>query len=282
MLRLALSEGFRAEVFLPDAFGPGAHRLILHRVEQPCRALPDTTIHVPALNPEALSAAMALGMVVTDVIDLPHGPAWCLCRVDESAVLTARANESAVAVGFASVILGAIAFLLGFGLTSDEFPADLLAALSVALVVTLTAMIVYANTTGELTSLRFGSFDRAMSVGNILSEFGGVFPVFHVVPVALASITGSIPAGAVACVGSAVTSFAYQRSDFDILDRYRDNQTVFATMTAWLVLAPAAGFLSFALADTTMIWSMADIAFLGAITFWCLRREESIRRVDEP
>lgn len=85
-----------------------------------------------------------------------------------------------------------------------------------------------------------------------------------------------------ACVGSAVTSFAYQRSDFDILDRYRDNQTVSATMTAWLVLAPAVGFLSFAMAHTTMIWSMTDIAFLGAITFWCLRREESIRRVGEP
>ena len=67
----------------------------------------------------------------------------------------------------------------------------------------------YVISTGPLVQVDHKSFDRARSIGNVLSEFGGVFTLFRVLP----------------------------RADLDILGRYVDGW-LGTFMSARLVLAP--------------------------------------------
>ena len=122
------------------------------------------------------------------------------------------------------------------------------------MVVALTlSLLVYANATGDLT-LRRGEFDSHMKIGNLVSEFGGVYPFFQVVPVAVAALTHSAWAGAGACGFSAVALAAYSVSGKDIVDRYPMPQGIRLAALSYVTVSPVFGYVTELTLGTTAYW----------------------------
>jgi hypothetical protein len=196
------------------------------------------------------------------------------------------ANEASVSVSFASVIVAALAVLAGFGFNEDEFPKPLIAQMILAVTVTLIALIVYSNSTGKLSKLEFKCVDEYMQIGNIVSEFGGVYPMLQVLPISVAAITDDWHVGGPTSAAACVAIFAYQRSEFGILHRYKDlrkRQSPTWPRRRWvggleLVLAfsPVIGYASWEWFRSTGYWTIGNVAVLLLAAGWCMRTRRPV------
>jgi ribosomal protein S18 acetylase RimI-like enzyme len=270
MVALLTEREFVGCRYVPDYYGADKARIYLRRGHARRRYDESTRVLVPATSDGALSHLRSTETHLRKLIRLPHGPHFELVGVSEELVV-AQANESSASVAFTGIFFTAVAFLTGFALATDGFPSDLLALLVGSLVVLALSLIVYANSTGALSSLNSGDFDEYMQVGNVLSEFGGVYPFFHVIPVVLVSLTKSDAVGLMTCVGASVVLALYHWSRFEILERYFKRRVIRVPIESYLTLSPLLGFALHQWTGKTTLWSITDLLVLAGLTVACLK-----------
>ena len=283
MLRLLTSNGFVGEVVIDGYFGPGKNRLICRHRVTPEMLVSDDLLFMPVHNQLDLKKRLDReDWMLAGVREFPNGTMYELRRyslTDRAAVMS---TECTVSVTFASVIIGALAFLTGFGMVRTGFPPDLLSQLIIALIVSTIGLVIYANASGELSAFHYERFSEYMEWGNIITEFGGVYPVLQIVPVAVASITHRQALGGVTCIVASASAALYQASPFDIFDRYNNNRILFFITTSLLVISPTVGFLCQWQLNSTAIWSVANVVLLIGSAILCARRIGQIGLGERP
>lgn len=286
MLRLITSHGFVGEMLIHGYFGPGKDRLICRHRVTPEMLVSDDLLFMPIHNQLDLKRHLDdEEWMLAGVRDFPNGLMYELRRyslTDRAAVMS---TECTVSVAFASVVIGALAFLTGFGMVRSGFPPDLLSQLVIAMIVSTIGLVIYANASGELSAFHYERFGEYMEWGNVLSEFGGVYPLLQIIPVAVASITHREALGGVTCVAASLSAALYQASPFDILDRYNNKKYLFFAAALLLIVSPIVGFLCQWQLGSTAIWSVGNVLLLAAVAALCATRIGSIdfgKRPDRP
>ncbi|MEY2448018.1 MAG: hypothetical protein QOH79_1494 [Acidimicrobiaceae bacterium] len=274
MLKLLLAREFVAIAFLRDFYGAGRDRLYLKRSQAHPPYDEETRMLLPADNGPLIEASMDRGFHLVGLVPLDAGDVFDVAQPSLETA-TVRANEATASVSFTGILFTAVAFLTGFALASDRFPTDLVAALILSLVVLACALIVYANSSGSLSRFDSAQFDEYMRVGNVLSEFGGVYPFFHTIPVVLASLgRTSDLVGAITCCGAAVVLALYHASKFEILERYVKTMWQRVGLEIYLTLSPVIGYLTLRWAGSTTVWTAVNGGVLAALAVVCMRRPE--------
>jgi hypothetical protein len=283
MLQLVQLYGFSATTYVSNYFGPGADRLVFRLDAQTGLKQSDDILYLPVGNLTELEQRLRHDeWMMVGLAHLPHGLVYELRRYHLSDRATVMANEANVSVAFSSVIIAVLGFLTGFGFVRSGYPADLLCQQILALIVSTLALVIYANSSGELSALHFERFGQYMAIGNILSEFGGVYPILQVVPVTVVVLTHQRLPGAIACFGASVAILLYQKSPFDILDRYNDRRLLFAVITGYLVLCPIIGYVCDIVLKSSLAWSILNIVTLAYICWVCVRRVGKVDPEDRP
>lgn len=196
--------------------------------------------------------------------------------------VVSRSGAAAAGVAFSSGILASIAFVLGLSFTSPAYPDGVRVLLMCAALATTASLIIYANTSGELARLRTNSFGRYTKWGNVLSEFGGVFPFLIALPVTFAKITSSVGVALAAAALFGAALLVYDRSTFAISARFR--QTISTTALSLVVAAaPVLGVLAVRHSAPTYSWAWTGAVLLAlaaqSFTYLFRRRDESTSRV---
>ena len=149
-----------------------------------------------------------------------------------------------------------------------------------ATILTVGALAIFANSSGNLARIRDDGFDAHMRWANLLLEFGGLYPlVIAITAVSLSLDSDSLTASIV--VGSLTSALllAYEYSPFSILSRY--HQPWFLHLVVIVTCALPAAFAPsvLVLGDETP-WVAAVGLVLLARFFLHLRdrRAESRRR----
>ncbi|GGN76715.1 GNAT family N-acetyltransferase [Nocardia rhizosphaerihabitans] len=272
MLRLLLREGFIARTVMVGYFGPGHDRLYLQYKVRVDYVDPDERYLVPVVAMRHVEQLLADDKyVITDLVELPSGPAFEFCRFDRDDLAGLEAEETATSVTFAGTVLAAITFVLGTSLSSSSYPDPARALLLAAVLATTMALVVYTNAAGDIARLRSHAFDLHMRVGNILSEFGGVYPFLISLPITFFVVTKSVYAGAVAAGVFAVTLTIYERSRFSISRRF-DQSRVTTAFRGFTVTAPLTGVLVMRWPIASWAWTVAVVLALCSLSWIFLFR----------
>ncbi|MGW4680593.1 N-acetyltransferase family protein [Micromonospora taraxaci] len=283
MLGLLLSRGFVVRTIVPDYFGPGRDRYYCQHKSRVEYVDADERYLIPVAASAQIATLLAgEENVITGLVNLPAGPALELSRFEKDDFAALQSDESAAGVAFSSGILASIAFVLGLSFTSPAYPDGVRVLLMCAALATTASLIIYANTSGELARLRTNSFGRYTKWGNVLSEFGGVFPFLIALPVTFAKITSSVGVALAAAALFGAALLVYDRSTFAISARFR--QTVSTTaLSLFVAAAPVLGVLAVrhSAAPFSWAWTGAVLLALAAQSFTYLfrRRDESTSRV---
>jgi ribosomal protein S18 acetylase RimI-like enzyme len=273
MLRLLTSHGFVGETLIDNYFGPGKDRLICRHRVTPEMLISDDLLFMPVHN--QLELKMRLDRedwMLAGVRDFPNGAMYEMRRYSLTDRASVMSTECTVSVTFASVIIGALAFLTGFGMVRSGFPPDLLSQLIIALIVSTIGLVIYANASGELSAFHYERFSEYMEWGNVLTEFGGVYPILQIVPVAVTSITHRESLGGITCVAASIGAALYQASPFDILDRYNNNRFLFLAAAVLLIISPVVGFVCQWQLNSTALWSIGNVLLLAGVALLCATR----------
>jgi ribosomal protein S18 acetylase RimI-like enzyme len=272
---LLLSMNFVIRTIMKDYYAPGRDRLYFQykfRVEY---LDPDERFVVPlTARPHMESLLADDRYVITRLVRLPVGSAFEFSRFDREDFAALESNETAAGVQFSGVILSSIAFVLGFSLSSPRYPEAARVLLLCATLATTLSLIVYANTSGDTARLRSNSFTEHMKWGNILSEFGGVFPFLISLPVTFAAVSGSRPAALIVSGIFSVGMTLYNISRFSLSRRF--DSSAWTRLTAAVVCAsPVGGTLGIRTPWIMWTWTSTVIIALTVLSgIYTLRREE--------
>ncbi|CAM5670744.1 GNAT family N-acetyltransferase [Streptomyces purpurascens] len=208
---------------------------------------------------------------VTALVSLGGEPAFEIARFEKDDPATLQSGEAAAGIAFSGSILAAITFLLGFAFSSTRFPDDVRLLLIGATFSTVLSLIVYASASGELARIRSNAFGKIMKWGNVLSEYGGVFPFLISLPVTYAQVSGNPWTTMVLAVVISAAMAWYERSEFSIAHRFRRSRTEVGLM----VLTAASPTVGAALVEADAVswpWTIALTATLMARTWLYLFR----------
>ena len=194
-----------------------------------------------------------------------------VARFEQDDPATLQSGEAAAGIAFSGSILAAITFLLGFAFSSTRFPDDVRLLLIGATFSTVLSLIIYASASGELARIRSNSFGKIMKWGNVLSEYGGVFPFLISLPVTYAQASGDPWTTMVLAVVFSLAIAWYERSEFSIAHRFQRSRTE-VTLTALTAASPTVGAALVAAKATSWPWTMALIVTLAARTWLYLFR----------
>ncbi|WP_410809124.1 GNAT family N-acetyltransferase [Micromonospora sp. 067-2] len=276
MLGLLLSRGFVVRTVVPDYFGPGRDRFYCQHKSRVEYVDADERYLIPtAASAQVTTMLAGERHVVTGLVVLPAGPAFELSRFETDDFAALQSSESAAGIAFSSGILAAIAFVLGLSFASQAYPDGVRVLLMCAALATTASLIIYANTSGELARLRTNAFGRYTKWGNVLSEFGGVFPFLIALPVTFAKLTPSVGVALAAAVLFGATLLVYDRSTFSISARFR--QSASTTVLSLLVAAaPVLGVVAVrqSAAVIPWVWTASVVLALAARSFAYLFRRQ--------
>lgn len=163
-----------------------------------------------------------------------------ISRFDRDDLAALESDEVSTGVTFAGTMLAAVTFVLGFSLQEKDFPNPARVLLLVAAVATTMALVIYTNAAGDLARLRSHKLDAHMRTGNVLSEFGGVYPFLISLPITFAWRSSSLAAGLVVALFVAIALSVYERSPFSISSRFVLTRTARALLVL-AVTAPVSG-----------------------------------------
>jgi predicted N-acetyltransferase YhbS len=208
---------------------------------------------------------------VTALVSLGGEPAFEIARFEQDDPATLQSGEAAAGIAFSGSILAAITFLLGFAFSSTRFPNDVRLLLIGATFSTVLSLIVYASASGELARIRSNSFGKIMKWGNVLSEYGGVFPFLISLPVTYAQASGDPWSTMVLAVVLSAAIAWYERSEFSIAHRFRRSRAEIALMVLTAV-SPTVGAALVAADTTSWPWTTVLTATLAARTWLYLFR----------
>lgn len=275
MLSLLFSRGFVVRDFMLDYFGPGRHRFYCQHKVRTEYVDPDERYIVPASAFDHLASLLAReGHAITALLRLPAGPAFEVSRFERDDFASLQSDECTAGIAFSSGLLAAVTFVLGFSFASSNYPDAVRVLLLGSVLSTVISLIVYANASGELARIRSNVFGRHMKWGNILSEFGGVFPFLIALPVTFGEVTSSSAAGIVTAAVFSVALFVYERSNFCMTSRFARNRLTFA-YSVIVCSAPITGLLAAEVEELSWLWTAVITAVLAAQAIGYLR--ESVR-----
>jgi ribosomal protein S18 acetylase RimI-like enzyme len=232
MLRLLCSHGFVARNVIRDYFGADRDRLYCQLRLGVEFVNPDDQYLIPLSAEDQLYSLLASeSYVVTGVTDGLSGPLFEVSRVDRDDAAALQASECEAGISFSTAILAALTFLLAFAFASARYPDAARAVLVIATLTSTASLIVYANASGEITRFRGTAFARHMKWGNLLSEYGGIYPFLLTLVLTFATLTRSALATWTVGVAFSVAFALYESSRFSIASRYP---------RTWPFLLPAA------------------------------------------
>ncbi|MGC5662259.1 GNAT family N-acetyltransferase [Micromonospora sp. WMMD723] len=274
MLGLLLSRGFVVRTLMPDYFGLGQDRFYCQYKSRVEYVDPDDRFIVPVKGALQWSALLASeSYQITALLSLPSGPAFEISRFEKDDLGALQSDETNASVAFASGTLASITFLLGLSFAYASFPDAVRVLLMGAALATTSSLIIYANTSGELARLRTNSFGRYAKWGNVLSEFGGVFPFLVSLPVTFAEVTSSLTAALLAALLFSVALALYDRSAFSISVRFH-RSTWTRLLSLVTAAAPLAGAAAIRLAPSWLTWAWTGTVALSLISrsYICLAK----------
>ncbi|MFF4019719.1 GNAT family N-acetyltransferase [Streptomyces sp. NPDC001843] len=233
---------------------------------------PDARHLVPVDAREQLMESLApADHAVTALVTLTGAPAFEIARFEQDDPATLQSGEAAAGIAFSGSILAAITFLLGFAFVSTRFPDDVRLLLIAATFSTVLSLIVYASASGELARIRSNSFGRIMKWGNVLSEYGGVFPFLISLPVTYAQVSDEPWTTMVLAVLISAAIAWYERSEFSIAYRFRRSRSE-VTLMALTAISPTVGAGLVAAHAVSWPWTTVLTATLAARTWLYLFR----------
>jgi GNAT superfamily N-acetyltransferase len=233
---------------------------------------PDARHLVPVTAQAQLVESLApADHAVTGLVTLSGEPAFEIARFEQDDPATLQSGEAAAGIAFSGSILAAITFLLGFAFSSTRFPDDVRLLLIGATFSTVLSLIIYASASGELARIRSNSFGKIMKWGNVLSEYGGVFPFLISLPVTYAQASGDPWTTMILAVVFSSAIAWYERSEFSIAHRFQRSRTE-VTLTVLTAASPTVGAALVAAKTTSWPWTMVLIATLAARTWLYLFR----------
>ncbi|MFE6283571.1 GNAT family N-acetyltransferase [Streptomyces sp. NPDC057877] len=233
---------------------------------------PDARHLVPVKAREQLVESLAPSdHAVTALVTLGGEPAFEIARFEQDDPATLQSGEAAAGIAFSGSILAAITFLLGFAFSSGRFPDDVRLLLIGATFSTVLSLIVYASASGELARIRSNSFGKIMKWGNVLSEYGGVFPFLISLPVTYAQASGNAWTTMVLAVLLSAAIAWYERSEFSIAHRFQRSRTEVA-LTILTAVSPTVGAALISAEVTSWPWTLALTGTLAARTWLYLFR----------
>jgi hypothetical protein len=208
---------------------------------------------------------------VTALVTLGGEAAFEVARFEQDDPATLQSGEAAAGIAFSGSILAAITFLLGFAFSSTRFPDDVRLLLIGATFSTVLSLIVYASASGELARIRSNSFGKIMKWGNVLSEYGGVFPFLISLPVTYAQASGNAWTTMILAVALSAGIAWYENSEFSIAHRFRRTrfEVVLMVLTA---ASPTVGAALIAAQATSWPWTTVLTATLAVRTWLYLFR----------
>lgn len=133
-------------------------------------------------------------------------------------------GESSTGVAFSSFMTAVVVFFAGLLLTG---PADVQERLRVPLVLLfvsafgfLYGTLIYANASGDIARRDPSGFERAMSHGNVVTEFFGVYGLVLAIPLAVLGYSPDRPVAVAVLVVAAAGFALYHALGYSILQRY--------------------------------------------------------------
>ena len=273
MIRLLCSLGFEGIDYIEDYFGPGRDRIYFEREASGQYQQRSDPVLVPvAASKAAVSLLSSSERHVLGVVELPHGWHYEITRRLPSDDSTLMSNEVAVSSSFSGTVLAALTFLFGFAIGRTQ--ADILGGLALSLILSTFALVAYTNASGELARIRAGSYARHMVVANIVSEFGGVYPLFlFTAAIVMNAVGDSVASAAVSVVTTAVVGL-YNASGFDLVTRYASKSTrpvLWNLYRASLLALPILAYPFIAVWDVSWLWTCAVGVTLFAGMGVCLK-----------
>lgn len=275
MLRLLLSRGFVVRRLLTDYFGPGRDRYYCQYKIKSEYVDPDERFILPASAQSQIGSMLATGRYALTALAGPRGrPVVEISRFEDEDIASLQSAETDTGVQFTAGILAAITFLVGISFTTN-FPDAVRIVLIAAAVATTVSLSIYANASGELTRLRTNVFSRYQKWGNVLSEFGGVYPFLVSLPVALGAVATSLWVGLGSALFVTAAIVMYEQSPFSIIVRFRQNLFTRA-LSAVIAASPVAGVLVVRreAQAAAWIWAAVACAALAALSALFLARSE--------
>ena len=144
-------------------------------------------------------------------------------------------NEASISVMLTSFMTAVVIFFIGLLLTGDPV---LQMRLRVPLVLLffsafgfLYSTLVYANASGEIARLKKNKFDRQMTIGNILSEFFGVYCLVFAVPIVVLGYSPDKILSFFVLVISLFSFLIYHLMGYSILERYLKRSAFYLTLS---------------------------------------------------
>lgn len=221
MIDLLTRNGFTVQSGMRDYFGPGKDRVYCQLRSRPPVADPDDRVLIPVGAVDHLFDVLEREeMVITGVIKGVQSDFFEVSKLEVEDLPGLRADETAISTGEAGAVLAALTFLLGLSFTVPDYSEPLRILILVATILTLGATQIYANASGSLSRLRDDRFGLYMKWGNLLLEFGGVYPLALVLPAVFAQASSNSTLSIATAVIVGVIVIAYEYSPFSISGRY--------------------------------------------------------------
>ena len=178
-------------------------------------------------------------------------------------------SEASISVMLTSFMTAVVIFFIGLLLTGEP---ELQMRLRVPLVLLffsafgfLYSTLVYANASGEIARLKKNKFDRQMTIGNILSEFFGVYCLVFAVPIV---VLGYSPDKILSffVLGISLFSFLiYHLMGYSILERYLKRSAFYLTLSL-ILLTYLFAFIFFYVELQTLFYTLSALLIFQIIT----------------
>lgn len=178
-------------------------------------------------------------------------------------------NEASISVMLTSFMTAVVIFFIGLLLTGEP---ELQMRLRVPLVLLffsafgfLYSTLIYANASGEIARLKKNKFDRQMTIGNVLSEFFGVYCLVFAVPIV---VLGYSPDRILSffVLGISLLSFLiYHLMGYSILERYLKKSAFYLTLTL-ILLTYLFSFILFYVEQETLFYILSALLIFQIIT----------------
>jgi len=221
MIDLLTRSGFVGTRGVANYFGPHKDRVYFQLKSRRQVADPDDRVLVPVgAVDHVFDLLTADGAAITRVVKSVQGTFYEVSTFEVEDRPGLRADETAVSTGEAGAVLAALTFLLGLSFTTPDYSESLRTFILVATILTLGATQVYANASGSLARLQDDQFGAHMKWGNLLLEFGGVYPLVLVLPAVFANASSNEALSLGTSIAVALLILVYEASPFSISGRY--------------------------------------------------------------
>lgn len=287
MLRVLCRSNFVGRVLFRDFIDSGKDRVYCQHKRHTEFIDPDDRYVLPAVAARQVDDLLRRDSYVLTDVNLVDGQDYLeISRFETVDAAALQAYEANTSVQFSSTLLAALTFLLGLAFSNSSdggYPDSVRIMLVQATALTLGSTVVYANASGLLARMDSGlnlprtrakDFEQYMKWGNLLSEYGGVLPMFLVLPVAFASVSRNLPVAVVIGVVLSLLASAYELSPYALTHRYR--RTKFGNFVVWGTVAlPFLG--AFAVHTVWAGWLWAGAATLSVYVRIFLNASASVR-----